>query len=67
MQPISISRMFLSLLTHSSLNVLTCTNPPHVQKDKEDLEELSTELELADEDELVPYISLSLHLSNLPV
>ncbi|KIW18821.1 hypothetical protein PV08_03110 [Exophiala spinifera] len=25
------------------------------QKDKEDLEELSTELELADEDELVPY------------
>jgi len=36
------------------------------QKDKEDLEEISTELELADEDELVPYkigdsfISLSL-------
>lgn len=27
-------------------------NPP--QKDKEDLEEISTELELADEDELVP-------------
>jgi prefoldin subunit 4 len=26
-----------------------------LQKDKEDLEELSTELELADEDELVPY------------
>jgi len=25
------------------------------QKDKEDLEELSTELELADEDELIPY------------
>ncbi|KKK19355.1 hypothetical protein AOCH_006278, partial [Aspergillus ochraceoroseus] len=25
------------------------------QKDKEDLEEISTELELADEDELVPY------------
>lgn len=28
------------------------------QKDKEDLEEISTELELADEDELVPYVSL---------
>ena len=26
------------------------------KKDKEDLEELSTELELADEDELVPYV-----------
>lgn len=26
------------------------------QKDKEDLEEISTELELADEDELVPYV-----------
>lgn len=27
-----------------------------MQKDKEDLEEVSTELELADEDELVPYV-----------
>ena len=27
----------------------------HSQKDKEDLEELSQELELADEDEKVPY------------
>jgi hypothetical protein len=27
-----------------------------LQKDKEDLEEVSTELELADEDELVPYV-----------
>ena len=27
---------------------------PITQKDKEDLEEVSTELELADEDELVP-------------
>jgi len=27
----------------------------HKQKEKEDLEEISTELELADEDELVPY------------
>lgn len=26
-----------------------------MQKDKEDLEEISTELELADEDDLVPY------------
>ena len=26
------------------------------QKDKEDLEEVSTELELADEDELIPYV-----------
>lgn len=26
-----------------------------MQKDKEDIEEVSTELELADEDELVPY------------
>ena len=26
------------------------------QKDKEDLEEISTELELADEDESVPYV-----------
>jgi hypothetical protein len=32
------------------------------QKDKEDLEELSTELELADEDELVPYVPPSLFL-----
>lgn len=31
------------------------------QKDKEDLEEITTELELADEDELVPY-ALSLYL-----
>ncbi len=29
---------------------------PLQQKDKEDLEEVSTELELADEDELVPYV-----------
>ena len=27
----------------------------HFQKDKEDLEEISTELELADEDDKVPY------------
>lgn len=27
-----------------------------IQKDKEDLEEVSMELELADEDELVPYV-----------
>ena len=36
------------------------------QKDKEDLEEITTELELADEDELVPYVLsyvLSLSLS----
>lgn len=26
------------------------------QKDKEDLEEVSTELELADEDQLIPYV-----------
>lgn len=26
------------------------------QKDKEDLEEVTTELELADEDDLVPYV-----------
>jgi hypothetical protein len=32
------------------------------QKDKEDLEEVSTELELADEDELVPYVSYALLL-----
>ena len=31
-----------------------------LQKDKEDLEEVSTELELADEDELVPYVSVQL-------
>lgn len=30
----------------------------HLQKDKEDLEEVSMELELADEDELVPWVSL---------
>lgn len=29
-----------------------------MQKDKEDLEEISTELELADEDEKVPYEEL---------
>jgi len=29
------------------------------QKDKEDLEEISSELELADEDEKVPYVCLS--------
>lgn len=29
------------------------------QKDKEDLEEVTTELELADEDELVPYVPFS--------
>lgn len=29
---------------------------PPLQKDKEDLEEISTELELADEDDLVPYV-----------
>lgn len=29
-----------------------------LQKDKEDLEEVATELELADEDELVPYVFL---------
>lgn len=29
-------------------------NLTNLQKDKEDLEEVSTELELADEDELVP-------------
>lgn len=28
----------------------------YLQKDKEDLEEVSTELELADEDELLPYV-----------
>lgn len=28
------------------------------QKDKEDLEDVSTELELADEDELVPYVTI---------
>jgi prefoldin subunit 4 len=28
----------------------------HAQKDKEDLEEISSELELADEDEKVPYV-----------
>ena len=33
-------------------HVLTTTTS---QKEKEDLEEISTELELADEDELVPY------------
>lgn len=31
-----------------------------LQKDKEDLEEVATELELADEDELVPYVSSNL-------
>lgn len=36
------------------------------QKDKEDLEEISTELELADEDELVPYVLPLLALSLLP-
>jgi hypothetical protein len=30
------------------------------QKDKEDLEEISSELELADEDEKVPYVCLAL-------
>ena len=30
------------------------TKRPHHQKDKEDLEEVSTELELADEDDLIP-------------
>ena len=30
----------------------------NVQKDKEDIEEVSTELELADDDELVPYAPL---------
>ena len=34
---------------------LPFTNHPPIQKDKEDLEELSTELELADEDSLIPY------------
>lgn len=28
------------------------------QKEKEDLEEISTELELADEDEKVPYVAI---------
>ena len=28
----------------------------HLQKEKEDLEEISTELELADEDDKVPYV-----------
>jgi hypothetical protein len=34
------------------------------QKDKEDLEEISNELELADEDELVPYVHPCSALSN---
>lgn len=33
------------------------------QKDKEDLEEITTELELADEDELVPYVLSPLSIS----
>jgi hypothetical protein len=33
------------------------------QKDKEDLEEVLTELELADEDELVPYVYAHFHVS----
>ena len=32
------------------------------QKDKEDLEEISSELELADEDEKVPYVHGIFHL-----
>jgi hypothetical protein len=37
------------------LNVVPEQSPLiHLQKDKEDLEEVSLELELADEDELVP-------------
>lgn len=35
------------------------------QKDKEDLEEVSTELELADEDELVPYVFWGFRLPHL--
>lgn len=31
-----------------------------LQKDKEDLEEISSELELADEDEKVPYVCLAI-------
>jgi hypothetical protein len=44
-----------------------CANHCHndVQKDKEDLEEISTELELADEDELVPYVFFHSFLSLL--
>jgi prefoldin subunit 4 len=33
------------------------------QKDKEDLEEISSELELADEDEKVPYVHSMSHLT----
>lgn len=38
-----------------AIKLMTCK-----KKDKEDLEEVSTELELADEDELVPYVLLLL-------
>ena len=35
------------------------------QKDKEDLEEISTELELADEDDKVPYVRSTKHSRSL--
>ena len=40
--------------------MLDCPNIVNscIQKQKEDLEEISTELELADEDEKVPYVSM---------
>lgn len=41
-------------LSSLSLSLSVFEYLTHLQKDKEDLEEVSTELELADEDELVP-------------
>lgn len=41
------------LLTHPS-------DTSFGQKDKEDLDEVSNELELADEDDLIPYLALFL-------
>ena len=38
-------------------------SPTPSQKDREDLEEVSTELQLADEDELVPYVLPILYCS----
>ncbi|KAL9620879.1 MAG: hypothetical protein Q9160_004661 [Pyrenula sp. 1 TL-2023] len=58
------------LKTKTAANILFVRDPELTscarQKDKEDLEEISTELELADEDELVPY-KIGDTFFNLPV
>jgi len=52
-------RELISTAFKESLDKLT-----RAQKDKEDLEEISSELELADEDEKVPYVHCMPHISH---